>query len=123
VTRGGDDANNASPRSDESSSSTSVSVSSSPVTTPPTSSVTAAPAGTDKEKAVASMAAAFATQPGVTPDQAQCVARTTIEAVGLKRLVEIGMFDASMAFHDLDLGEYPDVLEALTEATVTCVAA
>jgi serine/threonine protein kinase len=120
VTRG-DGEPNASPDPDESSSSATVSVSSSPATTPPTSpTVTAAPAGTDKEKAVASMAAAFATQPGITADQARCVAQTTIEAVGLQRLVEIGMFDDAMTFHDLDLGPYPDVKNALTSASLTC---
>ena len=126
VTRGDDDPKS-SPDSDESSSSTPVSVSSSPVTTPPTatptSSVTAAPAGTDKEKAVASMAAAFADQLGIPLDNARCVARETIEAVGLQTLVDIGMFDDAMTFHDVELGPYPEVKNALTAASLTCATA
>ena len=69
------------------------------------------------------MAAAFADQPGITPDQAQCVARATIEAVGLQHLVDIGMFDDAMTFHDLDLGPYPEVKNALTAASLTCATA
>ena len=123
VTRGDDDPN-ASPDSDESSSSTTVSVNSSPVTTPPTSPTgSAAPAGTDKERAVASMAAAFAGQLGITADNAKCVARATIEAVGLPHLVDIGMFDSAMEFHDLDLGPFPEVKNALTSASLTCATA
>jgi hypothetical protein len=72
------------------------------------------------EKAVASMGAAFAGQPGITPDQATCVARTTIEAVGIAHLVDIGMLDAAMTFHDLDLAPFPEVKSALTSATLTC---
>ena len=89
----------------------------------PTDSSPAAPAGSDMEKAVASMAAAFAGQLGITPDQAQCVARSTIEAVGLQHLVDIGLFDEAMTFHDLDLGPYPEVKNALTSASLTCAAA
>ena len=35
------------------------------------------------------------------------MARSTIEAVGLQHLVDIGMFDEAMTFHDLDLGHVP----------------
>ena len=69
------------------------------------------------------MADAFAGQPGITREQAECVARTTIEAVGLQHLVDIGMFDAAMTFHDLDLGPYPEVKNALTSASLTCATA
>ena len=48
---------------------------------------------------------------------------TTIEAVGLPHLVDIGMFDAAMTFHDLDLGPYPEVKNALTSASLTCATA
>ena len=123
VTRGDDDPKT-SPGPDDSSSSTSVSESSSPVTTPPTSpSVSASPAGTDKEKAVESMAAAFADQLGIPLDNARCVSRETIEAVGLQHLVDIGMFDDAMTFHDVELGPYPEVKNALTAASVTCATA
>jgi serine/threonine-protein kinase len=123
VTRG-DDEPKTSSDSDEPSSSTSVSVNSSPVTTPPASpSVSAAPAGTDKERAVASMAAAFADQLGIPLDNARCVARETIEAVGLQTLVDIGMFDDAMTFHDVELGPYPDVKDALSAASLTCATA
>jgi serine/threonine protein kinase len=97
----------------------------SPATSAATSQATSSPsaASDDKEKAVTSMAAAFADQPGLTPDQARCVARTTIEAVGLSHLVDIGMFDSAMTFHDLDLGPYPEVKNALTSASLSCAAA
>jgi serine/threonine-protein kinase len=95
--------------------------------TPPTestsSSGSAAPAGSDLEKAVASMAAAFADQLGIPAERAACVARETIDAVGLERLVEIGMFDDAMSFHDTDLGPYPEVKTALTSASLTCATA
>jgi hypothetical protein len=81
------------------------------------------PAAGDTAKAVASMADAFAGQLGITADDATCVARTTIEAVGLQHLVDIGMFDTAMEFHDLDLGPFPEVKSALTSATVSCAAA
>ncbi len=123
VTRGDDDPDGSS-GSNEPSSSTTVPVSSSPATTPPTSSsVSAAPAGTDKEQAVASMAAAFADQLGIPLDNARCVARETIEAVGLQTLVDIGMFDDAMTFHDVELGPYPEVKNALTAASLTCATA
>jgi serine/threonine-protein kinase len=118
VTRDDDDEPGGSPRSPESSQST---TSSPPASTSP--SVTAAPAGGRKERAVASMAAAFAEQPSITLDQARCVARTTIEAVGLERLADIGMFDSTMTFQDVDLAAYPDVKDALASATFTCVVA
>ena len=85
--------------------------------------MSAAPAGTDKEKAVASMAAAFADQLGIPLDNARCVARETIEAVGLQHLVDIGMFDDAMTFHDVELGPYPEVKNALTAASLTCATA
>ena len=69
------------------------------------------------------MAAAFAGQLGISADNAGCVARETIEAVGLQHLVDIGMFDEAMTFHDLDLGPYPEVKNALTSATLTCATA
>ena len=53
------------------------------------------------------MAAAFADQLSITPDNARCVARETIEAVGLQHLVEIGMFDEAMTFHDRRPGPVP----------------
>ena len=89
----------------------------------PTGSSSAAPAGSDKEKAVASMAAAFADQLGIPADNARCVARETIEAVGLQHLVDIGLFDEAMTFHDVDLGPYPEVKNALTAASLTCATA
>ena len=97
---------------------------STPASTPPTSSsVSAAPAGSDKEKAVASMAAAFADQLAIPSDNARCVARETIETVGLQHLVDIGMFDDAMSFHDVELGPYPEVKNALTSASITCATA
>ena len=89
----------------------------------PTDSSSAAPAGSDKEKAVASMAAAFADQLDIPADNARCVARETIEAVGLQHLVDIGLFDEAMTFHDVDLGPYPEVKNALTAASITCATA
>ncbi len=86
----------------------------------PSESTTPPATGGDQEKAVTSMAAAFAGQPGISPEQAQCVARTTVEDVGLQHLVDIGMFDSAMAFHDLDLGPYPEVKNAITAATLSC---
>ncbi len=96
-----------------------------------TTTTTATPSGTpspggyqvqpgDEEKAVAAMAAAFAEQLAVSDDQAACLARATITAVGLQHLVDIGMFDSDMAFHDLDLGPFPEVKDALTAGTISC---
>ncbi len=107
VTRGDDEPNATSPTSG-------------PATPPTSSSGSAAPAGSDMERAVASMATAFADQLGVPAERAECVARETIEAVGLERLVDIGLFDEAMNFHDTDLGPYPEVKSALTAASVTC---
>ena len=42
--------------------------------------------------------------------------------MGLDHLVEIGMFDDAMTFHDVDLAPYPEVKSALTPATLTCAA-
>ncbi len=79
-----------------------------------------APAG-DEETAVASMAAAFATQPGLTPESAECLARSVIDEVGLAHLVEIGMFDEELTFTDIDLADHPDVKAALSTGTLSCV--
>ena len=40
--------------------------------------------------------------------------------VGLQNLVEIGMFDADLTFHDLGLATHPEVKDALSEATLSC---
>jgi hypothetical protein len=74
----------------------------------------------DEEKAVASMGAAFAESLGITDEQASCTAQSTIQEAGLQHLVDIGMFDSEMAFHDLDLAPYPEVKSALTSASLTC---
>jgi hypothetical protein len=66
------------------------------------------------------MAAAFVSQLGLTQQQAECVARHTIESAGLQHLVDIGMFDADLTFHDLDLATHPEVKQALTDATLAC---
>jgi serine/threonine protein kinase len=115
-------------RDDDEPSASTRSTSASPATSPATTGTTsssgsAAPAGSDQEKAVASMAAAFAGQLGISADNAQCVARETIDAVGLQHLVDIGMYDEAMTFHDVDLGPYPEVKNALTSATLTCATA
>ena len=127
VTRDDDDPTTSS-ESSESPESSQSSSAASPDPTPPTTAASSAtlsvsPPGDDKERAIASMAAAFAGQPGITPDQARCVARTTIETVGLQHLVDIGMFDGTMTFNDLDLAPYPEVKNALTSASLTCAAA
>jgi hypothetical protein len=69
------------------------------------------------------MAAVFADQLGIPLDNARCVSRETIEAVGLQHLVDIGMFDEAMTFHDVELGPYPEVKDALTSASITCATA
>ncbi len=96
----------------------------SPNTSPPASTSASTPgppaASGDEDKAVASMAGTFAAQLGLTQQQAECVARHTVETVGLQNLVEIGMFDADLTFHDLDLATHPEVKDALTEATLSC---
>ena len=122
VTRDDDDEPNAS--NESTSAAPATTPASTPSSTPPTSSsVTAAPAGSDKETAVESMAEAFSGQLGIPLDNARCVARETIEAVGLQHLVDIGMFDDAMTFHDVELGPYPEVKNALTTASLTCAAA
>jgi serine/threonine protein kinase len=108
---------------DESAATSPTSPTTGPATPPTSSSGSAAPAGGDKEKAVASMAAAFADQLGIPADNARCVARETIETVGLEHLVDIGMFDDAMTFHDVDLAPYPEVKNALTAASITCATA
>lgn len=76
----------------------------------------------DEEAAVASMAAAFATQPGLTAESAECLARSVIDEVGLAHLVEIGMFDEELTFTDVDLADHPDVKAALNSGTLACLA-
>jgi serine/threonine-protein kinase len=88
----------------------------------PTPTPTASTSDLDVEAAVASMAAAFATQPGLTAESAGCVARAVIDEVGLDHLVEIGMFDADGTFTDVDLADHPDVKAALSSATVGCIS-
>ncbi len=75
------------------------------------------------ETATNAMAAAFASSQPFTEEQARCVAERLIEEVGLERLVEIGMFDESLAFTDADLADYPDVKAALSAAVFGCVGA
>lgn len=82
-----------------------------------------APADGDVETAVANMAAAFAQQPAVTPEVAECLARAVVDDVGLARLQEIGMLDEQQEFTDVDLAAYPDVKAALSSATFACVTA
>jgi serine/threonine protein kinase len=79
-------------------------------------------ASRDVETAVASMGAAFATQPGLDAESSACVARAVIDEVGLDHLVEIGMFDADLAFTDVDLADHPDVKAALSSATFSCLS-
>jgi serine/threonine protein kinase len=75
------------------------------------------------ETATTGMATAFATQQALTETQARCIAEQTIQQAGLDRLVEIGMFDESLAFTDVDLATFPDVKAALSQAVLTCATA
>lgn len=81
------------------------------------------PADGDVETAVANMAEAFASQPAITPEIAECLARGIVDEVGLARLQEIGMLDEDYAFTDVDLAASPDVKAAFSSATFACVTA
>ena len=99
-----------------------------PTSAPTSPSGTASPSGSgyqvkkgDEEKAIASFSAALVEQLDVTEEQADCLAFQVIRAVGLQRMVDIGMFDEDMNFLDADLAAHPDVKEAITGAVLTCV--
>ena len=75
-----------------------------------------------RQAAVASFSAALRTQPSVTPEAADCVAETVVDSVGLPAMVEAGFFDESMTFVDQDLADHPELKQAFTTATFSCVA-
>jgi hypothetical protein len=89
--------------------------------TDPGSTTAAPPARGDKAKAIASFADALAKQGAFTAEQSTCVARETVETVGLANLVAAGFFDADLVFLDPDLADHPEIKSALTSATVTCL--
>ncbi len=80
-----------------------------------------APSGPDEEKAIASFASALEGQGGLTKKQSACVAREVVQKIGLETLVADGFFDEDLNFTDQDLGGHPDVKNALTNATLTCL--
>ncbi len=98
--------------------------SSSPATTEPS---TPSGSGTyspeQVETATNAMATAFVSQQGVSEELAHCLAAATIQEIGLERLVEIGMFDDTLAFTDVDLADHPDVKAALSAAALACATA
>jgi serine/threonine protein kinase len=91
----------------------------------PTSSDTASadpPSGGDEAKAIAGFAAALVKDGGFNQEQADCVAHDVVTNVGLPALVAAGFFDEDMKFLDPDLADLPEIKNALTQATVTCLA-
>jgi hypothetical protein len=76
----------------------------------------------DEKKAIASFATALVKQLRISRPQAACLAFQVIRGVGLQRMVDIGMFDRHMKFLDVDLGDYPDVKEAINTAALTCIS-
>ncbi len=59
---------------------------------------------------------------GFNQEQAECVARDVVTNVGLPALVAAGFFDEDMVFLDPDLADLPEIKNALTQATITCLA-
>ncbi|GAA2149489.1 hypothetical protein GCM10009844_29150 [Nocardioides koreensis] len=101
-------------------------------TSPPTSAPTSPSATTgatsayeekDEKKAAHEFAVALKEQGLMDGKQSECVADALVADVGLDTLVAQGFFDEELRFLDPDLGDEPQLKEALTAATLRCLAA
>jgi serine/threonine-protein kinase len=89
-------------------------------TSPATGSSTA-PTGSDEEVAIANVARAFEEAGTMTSAQAECAAEQWVRTAGLQAMIDAGLFDEDLAFHDKDISEMPDdVRQAITTAALSC---
>ena len=94
---------------------------------PPTSSPTSCrdhrPDGVQgaEATAVANFAQALKEQGVMTAEQAHCVAQAVVDDLGYDALVEAGFFAPDGTFLDPDLADHPEIKNALTSATLTCL--
>jgi hypothetical protein len=58
----------------------------------------------------------------MTADQSDCVAKTVVDDLGFEALVDAGFLDEDGKFLDPDLADHPEIKNALTSATLTCLA-
>jgi serine/threonine protein kinase len=79
------------------------------------------PSARDEARAAAAFADALVRQGAMTANQADCVATTVVDDVGLDQLIEDGFFDADLAFLDPDLADKPAIKDALTSASFDCL--
>ena len=70
---------------------------------------------------MANFAQALEEQGVMTADQSRCVARAVVDQVGYDALVDAGFFAADGTFLDPDLADHPEIKNALTSATLTCL--
>ncbi|MEO6511034.1 MAG: hypothetical protein ABIO16_08600 [Nocardioides sp.] len=57
----------------------------------------------------------------MTADQSDCVARTVVDDLGFDALVDAGFFSRDGDFLNPDLADHPEIKNALTSATLTCL--
>jgi serine/threonine-protein kinase len=108
ATRGGDEDPSADPTSSPTES-----------TTQPT-----APAGSDEQTAIANVAEAFENAGTMNAAQAQCAAEHWVQGAGLQAMIEAGLFDENLEFHDRDISEMPpEIANGVTSAALACATA
>jgi len=92
-------------------------------TTTPTETSSASPTATGSadETAIRNFADGLHEQGVLSEDQSTCVARDVVQAIGLDQLVAAGFFDADLTFLNPDLADHPEIKNALTSATLTCL--
>lgn len=78
------------------------------------------PGAGDREKAVASLAAALSAQGGeVTEDIATCVAEAWIDGVGLEEMIAAGFFDEDMNYVDQPAGSISAEMRSVVTTAIT----
>ncbi len=93
-----------------------------PLTSSPTSSATSSTTASGAEAtAVANFAQALKEQGVMTAEQSDCVAQTVVDDLGYDALVDAGFFAPDGTFLDPDLADHPEIKNALTSATLTCL--
>ena len=70
---------------------------------------------------MANFAQALKEQGVMTAEQSDCVAQTVVDDLGYDALVDAGFFAPDGTFLDPDLADHPEIKNALTSATLTCL--
>jgi serine/threonine protein kinase len=124
VTRGGDEPSADPSDPPSSSETTSPSEPTSSASEPTTGSTSGAPTDPDERAAIASLGRALETTGGMPTAIAQCTAEKWIEGAGLQEMIEAGLFDAGMVYHDVQQSELPpDIAAAAQTAALSCATA